>query len=579
MKLFIYILLILLPLLVAGCQDESKEAHLINQAEGLLDTYPDSLIITLDSIFLPEEMSPRLLARWCMLYARAADKIEDEMPYTNQLEIALKYYQKKKMREEEAEIGFYLGRSYLEDKEYEKAMLAYSDALEVALAIKNYNRAGYICSYMGDLYDVDDRFILAAEKYKKSGEYFRLANNIKSYVCAFVNEGYNYSLADSNNLALITLKRAEVILDSLNVEEVRDYVYNGLANVYNTLGKYDLAKYYISKCIELNPEEIASDYLILADIEKKCGNLNQAEYYLQKVENIPTQNTFIPASLSYYYYIIKKEQGDFKNALAFYEKYMVVEDSLINVSKSVDIYDTDQKYEHLKLHNQNIGLLLQNQRNYIFILVLLLFSALLIIVYLITLKRKNHSLWVQQEKINDLNQNIYQLYVELRGKEEKLKLQEKSLHLVKEELVAYETAKKEVENLRDRLINLRETKISNSKLAKKIKALSQTVHPNVSGSLIDDKMWIDIEVIMVEVYPEIVETLRDAGLSPSEIRLCFLTLFKLDTRAISILLNILPTSVDKTRLRVRNKLQWEGKQELYESLVNLACKKSPFRAF
>lgn len=177
-----------------------------------------------------------------------------------------------------------------------------------------------------------------------------------------------------------------------------------------------------------------------------------------------------------------------------------------------------------------------------------------------------------------MNQNIYQLYVELRGKEEKLKLQEKSLHLVKEELVAYETAKKEVENLRDRLINLRETKISNSRLAKKIKALSQTVHPNVSGSLIDDKMWIDIEVLMVEVYPEIVETLRDAGLSPSEIRLCFLSLFKLDTRAISILLNILPTSVDKTRLRVRNKLQWEGKQELYESLVNLACKKSPFRA-
>jgi len=34
-----------------------------------------------------------------------------------------------------AEIGLYLGRSYVEDKEYEKAMRAYSDALEVALAI------------------------------------------------------------------------------------------------------------------------------------------------------------------------------------------------------------------------------------------------------------------------------------------------------------------------------------------------------------------------------------------------------------------------------------------------------------
>ena len=215
MKSFIYILLTSLTFLVVGCQNESEEIRLINQAERLFDAYPDSVITTLDSIQLPEEMSPRLIARWCMLYARAADKIEDEMPYTNQLEIALKYYQKKKMREEEAEIGLYLGRSYVEDKEYEKAMRAYSDALEVALAIKNYNRAGYICSYMGDLYELDDRYVLAAKKYKESGRYFRLAGNMKSYVRSFVNEGRSYMDVDSNYLALTILKRAEVIIDSL----------------------------------------------------------------------------------------------------------------------------------------------------------------------------------------------------------------------------------------------------------------------------------------------------------------------------------------------------------------------------
>ena len=71
------------------------------------------------------------------------------MPYTNQLGDRLEILSKEKDAEEEAEIGLYLGRSYVEDKEYEKATRAYSDALEVALAIKNYNRAGYICSYGG----------------------------------------------------------------------------------------------------------------------------------------------------------------------------------------------------------------------------------------------------------------------------------------------------------------------------------------------------------------------------------------------------------------------------------------------
>lgn len=568
MKSFIYILLTSLTFLVVGCQNESEEIRLINQAERLFDAYPDSVITTLDSIPLLEEMSPRLIARWCMLYARAADKIEDEMPYTNQLEIALKYYQKKKMREEEAEIGLYLGRSYVEDKEYEKAMRAYSDALEVALAIKDYNRAGYICSYMGDLYEVDLRYILAAEKYKESGKYFHLANNTTSYVRAFVNEAHSYSIADSSYLALASLKQAEMVMDSLNVEEVRSYVYNGLSNIYNNLGDYDLAEYYILRCIELDPEEIASDYLVLTDISLKCMDMEKAEYYLKKA-NIFTNNELVLPTIVYYNYKIKKEQGDFEIALSFHEQYVAIEDSLINVGKSVDIYDADQKYERLKLHNENIELVLKNQKSYLFILLLLFAIALLVIFYLMTLRRKNRSLLKQQEEINDLNQNIYHLSIELREKEEQLKLQENSLHLAKEELVSYENIKKEVEDLRHRLINLREIKILNSSLAQKIKRMSQTVGSKASQAVIDEKMWIDIEVLMVEVYPDIVKALRDADLSFSEMHLCFLTLFKLDTKAMSTLLNIIPTSVDKTRLRVRKKLHWEGKQDFYESLIHI----------
>lgn len=568
MKSFIYILLTSLTFLVVGCQNESEEIRLINQAERLFDAYPDSVITTLDSIPLLEEMSPRLIARWCMLYARAADKIEDEMPYTNQLEIALKYYQKKKMREEEAEIGLYLGRSYVEDKEYEKAMRAYSDALEVALAIKDYNRAGYICSYMGDLYEVDLRYILAAEKYKESGKYFYLANNTTSYVRAFVNEAHSYSIADSSYLALASLKQAEMVMDSLNVEEVRSYVYNGLSNIYNNLGDYDLAEYYILRCIELDPEEIASDYLVLTDISLKCMDMEKAEYYLKKA-NIFTNNELVLPTIVYYNYKIKKEQGDFEIALSFHEQYVAIEDSLINVGESVDIYDADQKYERLKLHNENIELVLKNQKSYLFILLLLFAIALLVIFYLMTLRRKNRSLLKQQEEINDLNQNIYHLSIELREKEEQLKLQENSLHLAKEELVSYENIKKEVEDLRHRLINLREIKILNSSLAQKIKRMSQTVWSKASQAVIDEKMWIDIEVLMVEVYPDIVKALRDADLSFSEMHLCFLTLFKLDTKAMSTLLNIIPTSVDKTRLRVRKKLHWEGKQDFYESLIHI----------
>ncbi len=358
-------------------------------------------------------------------------------------------------------------------------------------------------------------------------------------------------------------------MDSLNVEEVRSYVYNGLGNIYNDLGDYDLAEYYILRCIELDLEDVASDYLVLVDIEEKRGNIEKAEQYLRKASEVSTDNELVLITITYYNYVMNKKQDNLKNALNFYEKYVATEDSLINVSKSVDIYDAEQKYERLKLHNKNVELVLENQKIYLFILLLLFAIALLVIFYLMTLRRKNRSLLKQQEEINDLNQNIYHLSIELREKEEQLKLQENSLHLAKEELVSYESTKKEVEDLRYRLINLREIKIQNSSLTQKIKRMSQTVWSKASQAVIDEKMWIDIEVLMVEVYPDIVKALRDADLSFSEMHLCFLTLFKLDTKAMSTLLNIIPTSVDKTRLRVRKKLHWEGKQDFYESLIHI----------
>lgn len=43
--------------------------------------------------------------------------------------------------------------------------------------------------------------------------------------------------------------------------------------------------------------------------------------------------------------------------------------------------------------------------------------------------------------------------------------------------------------------------------------MSQTVWSKASQAVIDEKMWIDIEVLMVEVCPDIVKALRDADLS------------------------------------------------------------------
>ena len=122
-------LLILISLLSTlsfiGCRDESDAIYLIDRAESLLKSDPDSSHILLDSIAVPDNLSDKLLARWCMLSGKVADTLYTDLPYVQQLLRAQAYYKSHGTKQEQAKIGLYLGRSYVEDKENEKAMKVY----------------------------------------------------------------------------------------------------------------------------------------------------------------------------------------------------------------------------------------------------------------------------------------------------------------------------------------------------------------------------------------------------------------------------------------------------------------------
>lgn len=143
MKNIFYLSLILITFFTS-CRNESTERQLINEAEAILQQNPDSAYMLLDSITMADNLSDKLLARWCMLYGKAADKVYKDMPYVSQLKRARAWYEKHGTPYEQAQIGLYLGRSYVEDREYMKAMDAYVQALDVAEKAKEYNVAGYI---------------------------------------------------------------------------------------------------------------------------------------------------------------------------------------------------------------------------------------------------------------------------------------------------------------------------------------------------------------------------------------------------------------------------------------------------
>ena len=99
-------LLILISLLSTlsfiGCRDESDAIYLIDRAESLLKSDPDSSHILLDSIAVPDNLSDKLLARWCMLSGKVADTLYTDLLCTTLLR-AQAYYKSHGTKQESSE--------------------------------------------------------------------------------------------------------------------------------------------------------------------------------------------------------------------------------------------------------------------------------------------------------------------------------------------------------------------------------------------------------------------------------------------------------------------------------------------
>ena len=130
-NVFLFILLLFISFF-CSCVGDRIASETMDRAEILLETNPDSAYILLNKVETPDRLNERQFARWCMLYSRTADKLFEDMLYTEQLDRALSWYKSHGSAEEEAWMGLYLGRSYVKDKLFIPATKAYSEALQLA---------------------------------------------------------------------------------------------------------------------------------------------------------------------------------------------------------------------------------------------------------------------------------------------------------------------------------------------------------------------------------------------------------------------------------------------------------------
>lgn len=560
-----------------SCRNEQDTRQLLNKAETLLVNNPDSAFILLENISDPESLSNKLFAKWSMLSGKVANKLHEEMPYVNQLLRAQSWYDRNGSAEEQARIGFFLGRSYVEDKELGKAMEAYVSALLIADQGEEYNVAGYICSYMGDLYEFDDKPQKALEKYSEGAICFSKAKNERSYALALRDIGRMWFYQDSCSRALEYMKKADSIVTSLNDSKAMASTTNGLGNIYSMLGDYDTAETFLLKSLEMEGKDKVPSYLALSDIFVNSGDLKKARFYLEKAQ-IKTKDETTPIGIIYQLYLIEKADNNLEQALHYLEQYEAAADSVSTLQNEASVMKIEKKYRNEKLLNENARLRVIQQQYFILFIIALFVCLGIFVVYQIKLRIQQAKIYEQQRLLDKNKINLIELSAKLKEKEKTLSdIDNYDKHLsernvLQQELETYNKQKQELERINTEIIQQRREKLLSSAIAKKMRLLSKTVKPGAVHSLLTTRDWNSIRKQINETYLSLIDFLNKEtlNLSPGDLECCYLTLFQLELKEEAILLNINPNSASKRRTRLREKLGIIGEEtSLYDYLTNI----------
>lgn len=551
---------ILSTFLLVGCsKQQSTLDKKLDEAENIIEVNPDSASSILENIASPEQLDDKTFARWCILSGKVTDEIFNTLLPSYQFERANTWYSSYGKSNEQVQILIYLGRSYANDGDYDKAMSIYTKALEIGEKNKLYNLVGYTYSYMGDLYTAKAMRTEAIKKYEMAANNFKKENNTDSYACALRDMGREYACIDSISRALEILIMADSIAETSENKNVKTSIENTLGNIYVMQNKYDKAKKFFYKALEGRNK--MPNYMALIDLYIASDSINQAKGFLQK---IPQDDPTYTYSIKYLYYQIYKSEKKYEQALAYLEECTDLVDSIVYADNQSKILNIESQYNHLKI-SKEVNNLKMKQQSYIIVSVICIAALLLMIIgYLLYRKQAKEKILKQQKELDKMKLNLYTLSLELEKKRS-------LLNTFKEKDENYDKMQKEINHLFTNYRKLQNKILVDSPLYKELVSLTNKNMPRITAPLISKDQWKLIVNEITSIYPNLYNYLFSLcpTLSDEDFQYCCFYLYGFDTNAEAKLLNIATGSVRRKHNRLKEKLNitLPSNSTLYEYLM------------
>lgn len=371
-------------------------------------------------------------------------------------------------------------------------------------------------------------FAEARDIYEEKEDPIRFSN-------AHINLGLAELAAKNFGLALEYFEEAAKLSSILPYRQIHIDALNKMGIAYTKLGLLGKADSVLS--LGLTEAQEVGDQALLA------------EFYLHLSE-------------------LHREREDFEKAYGYHELLRMQRDKIFDVQRALSVSEFEVQYETEKIKATNESLTQQNRLRTI----LLIFSGVVLILVLVVgfllMNRKNFKLKLlnQQRELDserirqqELANKKLEVETQLKNQENKL-LQEEVQHKVNElsSLTMHQYQKNE--SLGKILGTLEEIESSlgdNSELS--------DLRSLIISHLNLDEDWERFKMHFDDVHKGFFDRVTESFpvLTNQDLRHCSYIRMNLSTKEISRLMNINPTSVQKARVRLKQKLDLAKDEDLY----------------
>lgn len=512
-----------------GCAPKSVR-HTLSDIETFIQERPDSALSILDTMDRASLTTSRSQAHHALLHAMALDKNFIDVSNDSIAQVAVDYFSKHGPQKYHARSLYYLGLAYYYQEDYNKAIVEFTKAEEVAEACDSLY-LGMSKIKKADSYSKTYNGIEALKMLEEASDIYKAISNeyhIKVTSLKLANAYYNLNyfeeserllnslLNDSMDVDIITSALTSYAFLKVN-KEVPDY--DEAVSIYNDLlTKYDLS--YMAY----------NDYWAWAYSLNALGRNEEAHELIDQLMLEEPSGTS-----SYWQYMIAKSDGKQESALSHLEDYIKYND--VEVSDALkqslalsqrDYYQSQSELSDYKANNARLVSLI--------IILISILSAFLVFIFIRAYVRRKED---EKEK--------YLLYISEINRQLEEAKREDYPTLKKKYLALYRTKFETIGALYEQYIHSKDLVNGESSVYRKVAAI-------VDDFTLDYHNSEKFEAMLDEDLDNIMTNLRKEMPALKKMDIAIFSLFAIgfDVTTISHLLNTSMNTIYIRKSRIRH---------------------------